>query len=550
MSNFRQKIVLAVLATLYLALCGCSILGYSGQRHQRNVIYVDGERGSDSNTGKSRENAVSTIGKGLELARDGDTILMADGIYSGEGNRNLDFRGKKVRLKSAGEPSNCIIDSTREGRAFLFHSGETSSSVLDGFTIRNGYFFLGGPEEWGGEADAFRFGGGILILYSSPTIRNCIIEGNDYAGIHCIRGNPHIVRCTLRNNEGQYGGGIHMCRSWPVIEDCTIVSNFADDGGGIGCTHDSKPLIRNCLIAHNDVSYGGAGICCHDSAPAISDCIITGNRAKWSDGTSGGGIECWYSKPTITGCLITNNIAIGYGKGGGISCVKNSDAMIDRCTLRGNSANMGDAIICERNSSANVTNSLIVGNGSRYSQGAIVADEKSSLTLTNCVVAQNGGAVQCWQGSRATVVNCTVAMNTTDQVGGGLMLYESSMLVCNTIIWGNEAKKGGNQISIGGDKSQLVLKHCCFSNGKDDVTGKEPLVTEKCLNANPLMRMYPSITTRYVLRKGSPCIDAGGDSLLPPGLKKDLGNNPRVIDGDKDGKANVDIGAHEYVPAK
>jgi hypothetical protein len=48
----------------------------------------------------------------------------------------------------------------------------------------------------------------------------------------------------------------------------------------------------------------------------------------------------------------------------------------------------------------------------------------------------------------------------------------------------------------------------------------------------------------FRLKAGSPAIDAGTNSapLLPP---KDFANQPRVIDGDGDGNAIVDMGAYE-----
>ena len=61
-----------------------------------------------------------------------------------------------------------------QGRGFIFNSGETSTSVLDGFTITNGYV----------ETED---GGGIYCENSSPIIKNCTLIGNNAPGGGAIR---------------------------------------------------------------------------------------------------------------------------------------------------------------------------------------------------------------------------------------------------------------------------------------------------------------------------------------------------------------------------
>jgi hypothetical protein len=79
-----------------------------------------------------------TIQQGIDHASTGDTVLVADGTFTGEGNKNLDFKGKAITVVSQNGPEKCVIDCEGEGRGFSFHSGEGSDSVLSGFTIKNG----------------------------------------------------------------------------------------------------------------------------------------------------------------------------------------------------------------------------------------------------------------------------------------------------------------------------------------------------------------------------------------------------------------------------
>ena len=80
------------------------------------------------------------IQEGINAAATGDEVVLADGVYTGFGNKDLDFGGKDITVRSAsGDPSTCVIDCQGEGRGFLFYSGESAAAVVTGLTIRNGY---------------------------------------------------------------------------------------------------------------------------------------------------------------------------------------------------------------------------------------------------------------------------------------------------------------------------------------------------------------------------------------------------------------------------
>jgi len=106
-----------------------------------------------------------TIQAGIDRSQDGDTVLVADGVYAGDGNKNIDFEGRRIVLISENGPENCIIDSEENGRGFTFQSGEGNEAVLSGFKIING--------------KNASLGAGIKLSdNSSPIIENCIIENN------------------------------------------------------------------------------------------------------------------------------------------------------------------------------------------------------------------------------------------------------------------------------------------------------------------------------------------------------------------------------------
>ncbi len=109
-----------------------------------------------------------TIQAGIDASVNGDTVLVADGTYRGDGNRDINFNGKQIIVASEQSASQTIIDCQgsyqNQHRGFIFHNEETELAILDGFTIRNAYH-----SESGGGID-------IGLPYTKPTIQNCIIE--------------------------------------------------------------------------------------------------------------------------------------------------------------------------------------------------------------------------------------------------------------------------------------------------------------------------------------------------------------------------------------
>jgi len=220
------------------------------------------------NSEGNRIGTYSTIQKGINVCPNGGTVIAADGIYAGSGNKHLNWSRKHITVRSINGPDNCIVDCQNSGRGFSFdNTGQNSSDVIEGFTIRNGNGYSGG--------------GGIYCYSSSPSITDCVLSGNT----------------TSR------GGGI-FCDyySSPTITNCVISGNNAtDNGGGIFC-ESSSPIILNCVLSGNTATNHGGGIYCYSSSPSITDCVLSGNTTS-----RGGGIFCGYSSPTITNCVISGN---------------------------------------------------------------------------------------------------------------------------------------------------------------------------------------------------------------------------------------------------
>ncbi len=297
-----------------------------------------------------------TIQTGIEAAVNGDTVLVADGVYTGEGNRDIDFGGKAILVTSRHGPETCVIDcegfSVDPHRGFYFHSGEDSSAVVKGFTITNGYASGSGEQSSGAAV--------LCVSASSPTIEgNIIIQNRAYNGgaIRCFYGSPAIKGNMITGNKAYNGGGIACHHSSPTIEGNTITRNTAEvAGGGIYCI-SSSPTIEGNEIMRNTVAWRGGGISCWESSsPTIWGNSIIGNTSHYA----GGGIYCWnQSSPVIGGNTITANSANHYG--GGISCSFYCQVSVLNTILWEDIGSSGQEIDVDGTSSVEVSYSDIEG---------------------------------------------------------------------------------------------------------------------------------------------------------------------------------------------
>ena len=198
-------------------------------------------------------NEFATIQSAIDHAQIAFEVLVADGVYTGSGNKNLDFAGKTITVRSENGPSNCIIDCENSGRGFYFHSGEIAVAVVDGFTIRKGYVGAGSPK-----------GGGIHCDAASPTITNCILA---------------------ENTANKTGGAIYLSSSAATVTNCLFISNesLGSHGGGMFCTNSSSPIVTNCTFVDNlaGTEDMAGGLFSGGSTVAdLDNCIFWGNSAR------------------------------------------------------------------------------------------------------------------------------------------------------------------------------------------------------------------------------------------------------------------------------
>lgn len=209
------------------------------------------------------------VQEAVDSAAYGDLVLVLAGTYVS----CIDFHGKGITLRSVDGAAETFIDGNGAGSVVSFVNGETSSTVLDGFTIQGGNATLGG--------------GIYCANQSSPEILNNIVTANtafDGGGIACVDSSPTIRNNLVLGNSCSNSGGGIFCysSSRPTITNVTVTENSAaENGGGIRSEGHSHPVIKSSIVWGN-AAGDGLEISEHTAMPIVDYCDVGGG---WFSGT-------------------------------------------------------------------------------------------------------------------------------------------------------------------------------------------------------------------------------------------------------------------------
>jgi hypothetical protein len=275
------------------------------------TFYVNGGCGHNAWTGLSPictgpHGPKATIQAGIDAAASGDAVIVADGVYTGAGNKGLDFEGRLITLRSADGPDSCVIDCEGSGRGFRFRSGETLDAVIQGFTITNGWD---------------QFGGAIRLEAVDATIIDCVFTNNMAtigSAIHQVSlvGSHNLVltRCTFAGNRALSGGGAVFSYQDAITSgsllatDCVFTDNDGGEGpGAVGASHEESAFI-NCFFSGNFARFVGGGIVDGSARSTLINCVLSRNEAVIS-----GGVKIASMDAELVNCTVAGNVGGGVG---------------------------------------------------------------------------------------------------------------------------------------------------------------------------------------------------------------------------------------------
>jgi len=456
-----------------------------------NVRWVDAAA-LDCNGDGSWAAPHCSIQDAIDAAFSNETVLVKPGTYY----ETVRFAGRSVLVKAAAYagPAMTIIDAGGNGTAVKFQANETSSCILQGFTVTGG---VGG----GGSA------GGVAVSGASPTIRGCWIVGNTAAGggggaSTRNQAQPAFYDCLFEGNDSDgSGGGMIVDGGSIKLTRCKFVDNIAaDDGGGLFGRNMAHGTLERCSFEGNSASTGeGGGLFLDGVGWTLNDCEFTGNDCA----TDGGGVSVRNDNqvPRFRSCVVNGNSAGGNGGGFSFDAV---DVDVRGSTMRGNEASeRGGGLYAVNNSNLELEGNELSNNTAGTFGGGLF-------------ISAQGGSIR----------RCTTSGNTAGIGGGGAYLVEySSPKLDSCVLWGDSPDEVRVEITptinggvVSGVHYPDAVQYSCVQGGWPLGTGN--------IATDPLFR--DAAGGDYSLLSGSPCVDTGNPALTADsdGSRADMGAYP------------------------
>ncbi len=334
-----------------------------------------------------------TIQAAIDAVTDGDTIELSDGTFTGDGNRDLDFRGKAIVVCSqARDPERCIVDC--EGseadphRGFIFQSNEPPLATLREVTITNGW---GGFSQYGGSGIFCQEG-------AAPTICGCVIREccaySNGGGLYCLRAHPLVSGCVFSGNRAANGGAVRCIESAVEFLGCIFLDNHAANHGGALATGAESVALRACLLVGNTAGWNGGAVAAGQGVIELSDCTLAGNVSQ----IDGGVLCCSFTTAAhLEQCTFYGNTAADGG--GGIASILSATVALTNSIIAGSTS--GAAIACQGGGTASLACCDLYGNEGGDWVGAIAGQYgvDGNISEDPCFCNPSGDDLRLQEGS-------------------------------------------------------------------------------------------------------------------------------------------------------
>jgi len=421
--------------------------------------------------------AYSSIMAAVEAAAEGDTILLADGVYTAEGNIDIDFGKLNLVLRSeSGNPDSCVIrgSSLVSGRGLIIAGNQDERTVIEGITFTRFYF----------NDSYFAEGAAVMIFAAAPVFRNCVFQGNvteSGGAVHTYNAAASFMTCIFKDNHAALemgeindkgGGAVFSVGSTNLFRSCEFIGNrctggnrnFGVGGGAIRLVEDRSEFLGCRFIGNSSENAGGA-VRGDGGVLSISASVFLNNR---SESTAGALILNEVSL-NMAHCDFDSNRAEFFGA---VVIGAASSSIVERCRFRGNSTG-GVAGALGVAGPVRLLNCEFIHNDGGDG-GAISFTNGSGQAVTDCLFIGNtatskGGAANCDYGAQITFRRCIFAGNDAGWRGGALYLSQSDVTVVECTFSGNAAPDGAAIRAEASGGNQASLERCIIVASRGDM---------------------------------------------------------------------------------
>ncbi|MBE6505466.1 MAG: hypothetical protein E7Z73_06995, partial [Methanobrevibacter millerae] len=249
--------------------------------------YVNASKTS-SGDGKSEETAFKTLKEALDVAEDGDTIMIASGEYKGTDNTELSiYRNLNFVKYGDGE---AIFDAESQRRIW---------TVMNRFVNIIGLTFKNGNSTNNGGAIYMRGGDVINCTFIDNTAAT---KSTSYGGaIYCLY-YTNVTNCNFTGNYARYMGGAFYTMRGGNVSDCIFTGNNVNSwGGAIGLetADNTEGTVTNCAFFNNTAKYGKA-ISSSRVLKSIDNNWWGSNNPDWNELINTAGIPSSYAVLNVT----------------------------------------------------------------------------------------------------------------------------------------------------------------------------------------------------------------------------------------------------------
>jgi hypothetical protein len=246
-------------------------------------------------------------------------VLVAPGVYTGPLNRELDFEGRTMTVKSTHGYNDTVVDCEGLGQLATFSPTDRFRVILEGLSVRNCVGKHGG-------ALTFR----AIRQQRVARVDAAGADASGCAGLECVA-TPIVRHCYFHNNRASaFGGAVFVKDGRPHFDSCIFFSNVANAGGAV-YVRGGTPTFERCTFYGNVAQVNGGALLANGGRTTLTDCRLALNAAT----TNGGAVAALAGRVELVGSELRTNFA-GLVDGG-VHVLK-GEALLQACVEDGNTA--------------------------------------------------------------------------------------------------------------------------------------------------------------------------------------------------------------------